>query len=198
MSEATDVYDNVDFKDNVVGKSTPSRDNINTALLQDVQTAAKLAGVKVDITTAVSGHNSGTRHESGNAVDIAIINNKAVSLSNRADADKLVDALVKMGYQKNVESGNPKAVLTFGFKGHNNHVHVSNKDGQPSKYNKDSVSTDNDLTNDVDTTTYVNGKPELGGDLLSAGLSKIMSLNNENFFKNKRILESINRIKNLL
>ncbi len=55
-----------------------------------------------------------------------------------------------------------------------------------------------DLTNDVDTTTYVNGKPELGGDLLSAGLSKIMSLNNENFFKNKRILESINRIKNLL
>jgi len=194
MSEALDVYDNVNFKDNVVGKSAPSRDNINTALLQDVQTAAKVAGVKVDITTAVSGHNSGTRHESGNAVDIAIINNKAVSLSNRDDADKLVDALVKMGYQKNVESGNPKAVLTFGFKGHNNHVHVSNKDGQPSKYNKDGVSSPESDS----TTTYVDGKPELGGDLLSAGISKIMSLNNENFFKNKRILESINRIKNLL
>lgn len=194
MSEALDVYDNVNFKDNVVGKSTPSRDNINTALLQDVQTAAKVAGVKVDITTAVSGHDSGTRHESGNAVDIAIINDKAVSLSNRTDADKFVDALVKMGYQKNVESGNSKAVLTFGFKGHDNHVHVSNKDGQPSKYNKDGVSSPESDS----TTTYVDGQPELGGDLLSAGISKIMSLNNENFFKNKRILESINRIKNLL
>lgn len=193
ISEASDVYDNVNFKDNVVGKSTPSRDNINTALLQDVQTAAKAAGVKVDITTAVSGHDAGTRHESGNAVDIAIINNKAVSLSNRYDADKFVDALVQMGYQKNVESGNPKAVLTFGFNGHNNHVHVSNKNGQPSKYNKGGDSSD-------ETTTYLDGQPELGGDMVSAALGKILNLNtaNENFFKNKKILESIYRIKNLL
>lgn len=132
LVEASDVYDNVDFKDNVVGKSTPSKDNINTALLQDIQTAAKSAGLKVDITTAVSGHDTGTRHESGNAVDIAMINGKAVSTSNRADADKLVGVLVQMGYKKNVESGNEKAVLTFGFPGHNNHVHVSNKGGASS------------------------------------------------------------------
>jgi hypothetical protein len=153
MSEALDVYDNVNFKDNVVGNSAPSRDNINTALLQDVQTAAKVAGVKVDITTAVSGHKPGSRHESGNAVDIAIINDKAVSLANRIDADKLVDALVKMGYQKNVEVGYSKAVLTFGFKGHDNHVHVSNKDGQPSKYNKDVVSSPESVSTSGDTTT---------------------------------------------
>jgi murein DD-endopeptidase MepM/ murein hydrolase activator NlpD len=124
--EATDIYDNVDFKDYAVGKSAPSKDTINTALLQDVQTAAKSAGLKVDITTAVSGHDKGTRHETGNAVDVAIINGKAVSSSNRADADKLVAALVSMGYVKNSESGNPKAVLTFGFGGHDNHVHISN------------------------------------------------------------------------
>ena len=153
MSEALDVYDNVNFKDNVVGNSAPSRDNINTALLQDVQTAAKVAGVKVDITTAVSGHKPGSRHESGNAVDIAIINDKAVSLANRIDADKLVDALVKMGYQKNVEVGYSKAVLTFGFKGHDNHVHVSNKDGQPSKDNKAVVSSPESVSTSGDTTT---------------------------------------------
>ena len=47
IKEATDVYDDVDFKDNVVGNSTPSKDTINLALLQDVQTAAKNAGLKV-------------------------------------------------------------------------------------------------------------------------------------------------------
>jgi murein DD-endopeptidase MepM/ murein hydrolase activator NlpD len=132
ISEATDVYDNVDFKDNAVGNSTPSKDTINTSLLQDIQTAAQNARLKVDITTAVTGHDKGTRHETGNAVDIAIINGKAVSLANRADADKLVGELVKMGYTKNSESGNPKAVLTFGFKGHDNHVHISNNTGSVS------------------------------------------------------------------
>lgn len=133
IKEATDVYDNVDFKDNVVGKSTPSKDTINLALLQDVQTAAKNAGLNVDITTAISGHHPSPRHDAGNAVDISKINGKSVSLSNRSDADKLVDALIKMGYTKNQEgSSNPKSVLTFGFEGHDNHVHVSNTTTQSS------------------------------------------------------------------
>jgi hypothetical protein len=127
--EVTDYYDNVNFKDN--GNMNPSRDNINTSLLGDINTAAKNAGVVVDITTAVSGHGEKTtsgntsRHPSGNAVDIAIINNKPVSVSNRTDADKFVGELVKLGYTKNTESSNPKAVLTFGFPGHDDHVHVS-------------------------------------------------------------------------
>ena len=127
-TEAVDPGNNVDFKDGAVKNSYPSRDNINQQLLKDVQDAAKAANVNVSITTAQSGHESlPSRHPSGNAIDIAIINGKAVSPSNRSDADQFVNALVKMGYVKNSESGNPKAVLTFGFKGHDNHVHVSNQ-----------------------------------------------------------------------
>lgn len=152
--EAADVYDNVDFKDYAVGKSTPSRDTINTALLQDVQTAAKSAGLKVDITTAVSGHDKGTRHETGNAVDVAIINGKSVSPSNRADADKLVAALVSMGYVKNSESGNPKAVLTFGFKGHDNHVHISNNTTSTSQAPKNTNTQTKSSNTTSNTTSY--------------------------------------------
>lgn len=133
ISEASDIYDNLDFKN--IGIGSPASDNINTALLSDIDTAAKMAGVQVDVTTAVSGHKKGTRHESGNAVDIAKINGKAVSPSNRADADKFVNALVSMGYTLNQEKSNPKSVLTFGFDGHDNHVHVSNTTSTPSTSN---------------------------------------------------------------
>jgi hypothetical protein len=147
--EVVDIYPNINFKDRVVGNSTPSTDNINTTLLQDIQKAAQSAGLMVDVTTAVSGHDKGTRHESGNAVDIAMINNKAVSSSNREDADKLVNALISMGYVKNRESGDNKSVLTFGFKGHDNHVHV----GYPGdKIQQPSASTGT-TTGETTTTT---------------------------------------------
>jgi biotin carboxyl carrier protein len=166
ISEATDVYDNVEFKNSNLGN--PSSDNINTALLQDVQTAAKTAGVNVTITTAISGHRPSPRHDSGNAVDIAIINGKAVSPSNRADADKLVNALVSMGYTKNVESSNDKAVLTFGFEGHDNHVHVSNKTNTPS--NNPKTSSDTTSSGDTSTTTTTGGSfaREIGKSILNA------------------------------
>jgi hypothetical protein len=132
VKEVVDTYDNVNFKDGVVGSSAPSKDNINPSLLSDIQIAAKNAGVTVDITTAVSGHGEKTksgnisRHPSGNAVDIAIIDGRAVSPYNRSVVNKFVDELVKLGYVKNSESGNPKAVLTFGVPGHDNHIHISN------------------------------------------------------------------------
>jgi len=158
--EVSDVYDNVDFKDNVVGNSTPSRDNINTALLSDVQAAAKNAGVKVDVTTAVSGHGEKTssgatsRHPSGNAVDITQINGKAVNASIRADVDKFVAELVKLGYVKNSESGNPKSVLTFGFPGHDDHVHVSNMGSSQSTQTTQTTYTSNKMN--------VQGKYDIG------------------------------------
>ena len=40
INEVTDFYNNIDFKDNVVGNSKPSRDNINTSLLNDIEIAA--------------------------------------------------------------------------------------------------------------------------------------------------------------
>ncbi len=202
LKEASDVYSNVDFKDGVVGKSSPSKDNINISLLQDIQTAAKNANLKVDITTAVSGHDSGTRHESGNAVDIAIINGKAVSRSNRGDADKLVNELIKLGYTKNVESGNDKAVLTFGFKGHDNHVHVSKKS------NTSSSSTDSSKTNtDSSETNTETSSPE-GDSYLSSMASNIAKTivgkdskgeyNTFNVLDIAGLKEDIDRIKELL
>lgn len=156
--EVTDSYNNIDFRN--IGHGNPASDNINTTLLQDIQTAAKSAGVNVSVTTGVSGHGNKTksgnisRHTTGNAVDIAMINGKAVSPSNRADADKLVAALVSMGYNKNAEGpSNPKAVLTFGFEGHDDHVHVSNMTGSPSQQPTTSTQTTNDTTQTTDTTT---------------------------------------------
>ena len=176
--EASDVYDNVDFEN--IGHGNPASDNINTALLQDVQTAAKSAGLKVDITTAVSGHGTKTkrgnisRHPSGNAVDIAKINGKSVSLSNRADADKLVAALISMGYTKNSEGpSNPKSVLTFGFEGHDNHVHVSNttsSTSQAPKTSSNSTSSGDTSSGDTSTTTTTGGSfaREIGKSILNA------------------------------
>jgi hypothetical protein len=135
-TEAVDPGPNVDFKDGAVPNSYPSRDNINQQLLKDIQDAAKAADVNVSITTARSGHESlPSRHPSGNAVDISIINNEPVSLANRSDADKFVNALVKMGYVKNSEKNNSKAVLTFGFPKHDDHVHVSNTENSSSPEN---------------------------------------------------------------
>jgi hypothetical protein len=187
VNEASDVYDNVDFKN--IGHGNPSSDTINISLLQDVETAAKKAGLKVDITTAVSGHDKGTRHEKGNAVDIAQINGKPVSLSNRADADKLVAALVSMGYTKNKEdSSTPKSVLTFGFKNHNDHVHVSNIYNKPSDQNSPETTSSSSVSDDDDES----GRDPLismwGGALID-------------FLKSsggKKLGENIHRIKNLL
>jgi len=51
-----------------------------------------------------------------------------------------------MGYTKNSENTNSKAVLTFGIKGHDTHVHVSNTGGSSTRQ----------PTSD-DTTTSVSG-----------------------------------------
>jgi hypothetical protein len=127
----TGNYPNIIFADRVVGRSTPSTDNIYKPLLQDVQKAAAALGnnFKVSITTAVSGHGKGTRHASGNAVDIAIINGKSVnSVTNRGDADKFVAELKKLGYSLNVsEIGGPEKTIFWIFPGHNTHVHVGYK-----------------------------------------------------------------------
>lgn len=157
------LYTSVNFKDGVVGNSTPSRDNINPSLLADVEAAAKKVGITASVTTAVTGHRAGSRHETGHAVDIAMINGQG--FSSKADAEKkgiyqainsFVQALSSMGYVINSESGNDKAVLTFGFPNHDNHVHVSRKsdDGEstPSTTQTTTVPTKTSKT-DTSTTT---------------------------------------------
>ena len=206
VSEAVDVYDNVDFKDYVVGKSTPSKDNINTALLQDVQTAAKMAGLNVDITTAISGHDGGTSHETGNAVDVAKINGigsgGATNETNgnaefRKLGNKLKDALVSMGYVWNTEIGNTKSVLWQTNKGgnHFNHVHISNNSGETSEKstkNTDTSKPSSETTPNVSSTTSISSSGEITKpDPLIMGWGKALT----DFFG---LEENINRIKGLL
>jgi hypothetical protein len=121
-------YRNVKFTS--IGLGTPAADRINPKLLSDISTAAVNAGVTVEVTTAVSGHTSSpSRHNAGNAVDIAIINGKAVSTNSsiKPTVDSFVSQLIALGYNKNAEGpSNPKAVLTYGFANHDDHVHISN------------------------------------------------------------------------
>lgn len=115
-----------------------SGDEVNQALLDDLQAAGEAVGVVITITTAVSGHSKKTisgndsRHGFGTAVDIAILN--GVSYGNKKwkeYGDAVKDALVSMGYTHNSESGNDKAVLWQTNIGgnHYNHLHVSNRIG---------------------------------------------------------------------
>jgi len=124
-----------------------SSDKINKALLDDIEAAAKAVGLKPVITTASSGHpdegTSKSRHSKQTAVDIAIIDGinsggakdaKSGNPSFREKGNKLKDALVKIGYVWNVESGNPKSVLWQTNTGgnHFNHLHISNENEEAS------------------------------------------------------------------
>ena len=94
----------------------------------DVNAAAKAANVVVTIGFGVEAHTTG-RHVTGHAVDIDYIDGKVVSKENQALVEKFTNELLKMNYSINNEIPYKKAFLTFGFKGHDNHVHVSNKEG---------------------------------------------------------------------
>jgi hypothetical protein len=188
LNEVVDSYDNVNFKDYAVGSSKPSSDNINTTLLNDINLAAKNAGVVVDITTAVSGHKSTTksgntsRHPSGNAVDISIINGKSVRTLDKQIIDKFVGELVKMGYVRGVESGNPKAVLDYTFKGggHENHIHVSNVGkNSPNISSGDDIlnGTSSISTDSYDTVLYNIGK-NIGKVLYPSSMTESVSFGN--------------------
>lgn len=122
-------------------------DYVNQGLLDDIDKAAKAAGLVATITTAKSGHDkyvksgkSVSRHMNGTGVDIAILDGigagGATNSTNgnrkfRELGDKLSSALESLGYTRNVESGNDKAVLWQTNTGgnHYNHLHVSNRVG---------------------------------------------------------------------
>ena len=137
----TTSYSNVKFD-----TDGTENDEVNKALLDDLQKAAKSVGVVATITTAKTGHSyltsskSVSRHNFGTAVDVAILNGigsgGATNSSNgntkfRELGDKLKNALVSMGYVWNSEVGNDKAVLwqTNAGGNHFNHLHISNKTG---------------------------------------------------------------------
>ena len=179
---------------NVKVDGDSSGDKVNDALLNDICKAAKNANVTVTITTAISGHPAETaagnpsRHPSGNAVDISLVNDTPVkSSSNRTNVDNFVDQLTILGYTKNSESGNPKSVLTFGFPGHDNHVHVSNTEQSASTGGStpNSGSTATTGTENSDAKNFLTGQ-------IKATFGPLLGLD-EN-----RVNREISKIKKLL
>jgi hypothetical protein len=145
---------------NIIFQKRTKQDNINKALLDDIQKAAAENNQKVTVDWAKSGHSkyskSGkvSRHYKGSAVDIDFIyqNGKkyVVSPQNREIVEKFTDTLKRMGYNKNAEGKpNPKSFLTFGFEGHSDHVHVSNLSDQSSEI-EEPLKTSEPETNDSD------------------------------------------------
>jgi hypothetical protein len=181
---------------NVKVDNDSSSDKVNENLLKDICKAAKNANVRVTITTAISGHSAETasgnasRHPSGNAVDISLVNETPVKTpSNRGNVDNFVNQLEILGYTKNSESGNPKSVLTFGFPGHDNHVHVSN--------------TEQTSTTSSSGTTSTSGATATGDSPESISTNILNSFIGDTFGKalglrEQRVNKEISKIKNLL
>ena len=209
------LYTSTDFRPYVVGNSNPLADKINPSLLKDVDAAARRAGVKVSVTTAVSGHDKGSRHETGHAVDIAMVN--GMGYRSEKDAEKkgiyddimrFVDALEDMGYIKNSESGNDKAVLTFCFPGHHHHVHVSRKsdDGEStSSGSTETVSGDTEtntekIADTLTNTQIIDKGNELSRDEFINTIAKLMEpvLPKKESVNVQPIIEEINRFKQLI
>jgi murein DD-endopeptidase MepM/ murein hydrolase activator NlpD len=180
---------------NLIFAPRTQQDDINKALLDDLQKAAELTGYDINVNYARTDHGKNTksgnvsRHYTNQAVDIGKIGGKTVSPSNRDVVDKYVEALLNMGYVKNSEGGNPKAVLTFGFPDHDDHIHVSNKedsasevdpnytpssDGKTPEEKKDGKST-------YGTSMGKDSDPELYK--MALGIGKLIGLN-EQFGKN--------------
>ena len=183
---------------NVKVDNDSSTDKVNENLLNDVCKAAKNANVRVTITTAVSGHGEETasgntsRHPAGNAVDISLVNDIPVKTpSNRRNVDNFVNQLEILGYTKNSEpnSSVPKSVLTFGFPGHNNHVHISNIE-------QTSTTSSSGSTSSSGTTSTEISKDSPGSrimnNLISATFGKALGL------KEQRVNKEIDKIRNLL
>jgi hypothetical protein len=181
---------------NVKVDNDSSSDKVNENLLKDICKAAKNANVRVTITTAISGHSAETasgntsRHPSGNAVDISLVNETPVKTpSNRGNVDNFVNQLEILGYTKNSESGNPKSVLTFGFPGHDNHVHVSN--------------TEQTSTTSSSGTTSTSGATATGDSPESISTNILNSFIGDTFgkalgLKEQRVNKEIDKIRNLL
>ena len=204
------IYSNTDFKPFVVGDSNPLADKINPSLLKDVDIAAKKAGIDVSITTAVSGHGKGSRHETGHAVDIAMVNGKGFQSEKDAQKKGIYDGMMRfvrelenMGYVKNSESGNDKAVLTFGFPGHHHHIHVSRKsdDGESTSTSTGSTETNSgetktDITKVIDTVKSNNG---ISQDEFVNTIAKVLEpLLGGGKVTTESVVEEINRFKQLI
>jgi hypothetical protein len=194
-------------------------DEVNDALLEDLQTAGKKADVILTITSAKSDHSENTkdgnksRHGFQTAVDIAKLDGKgsggASNSSNgikefREKGNKVKDVLVSMGYKWNTEKGNDKAVLWQTDTGgnHYNHLHVSNRTGQsseiegPSEPKTDDSKTDDSKSSKSDDKGFLDKMSDEERKKLSIDLLSMLGMSES---KNKKdILAEATRIKELM
>jgi hypothetical protein len=184
---------------NIKWRGVASSDKINLSLLSEINAAANAAGITVTIGTANTGHRETTssgnvsRHKTGEAVDISMINGVGWSSKSDAESKKILPAIESFvsnlrnaGYTINSESGNAKAVLYFGFPEHSDHIHVSNKDGSPTS------------TSTAEKSTSTSAE-EYATDYLVKALGKVINpMLGINESKQKRVLLNIEKIKKLL
>lgn len=192
-------------------------DEVNDALLQDLQTAGEKANVVLTITTAKSDHDVYTkdgnlsRHGFQTAVDIAKLDGKgskgATNSTNgseefREKGNRVKDVLVSMGYKWNTEKGNTKAVLWHTNTGgnHYNHLHVSNKTGQSSEvdpnFKLDSDDSKSDETKLSDKTSFLDRMSPEEKEKFNIGLLSLLGMSES---KNKeQVLTETARIKQLM
>lgn len=141
---------------NITFSNTAKADKVNRALLDDVNLAAKRAGISVRIGTITTGHPSmktgkSSRHPDGTAVDVDMIDGKPVSKKIEDAVEQFNYELEKLGYKRNVERGTNKAFLTFGFKDHDDHVHVSNTTDIPTEDGEESTTTTTTTSTETDS-----------------------------------------------
>ena len=199
---------------NIIFQKRTKQDQLNKALLDDIQKAAAENNQKVTVDFAKSGHKrlakSGyvSRHWKGAAVDIDFVYDDGkkyvVSPKNRAIVEKFTNTLQRMGYNKNAEGEpNPKAFLTFGFEGHSDHVHVSNLSDQSSEIDEPHSEPDTDDSKTDDSDTSKSDDKGLLGKMSPEERKKfnldLLSLLGMSESKNKEdILTEASRIKELM
>ena len=187
----TTSYPNIKFEGSGLS------DKVNLSLLKDINNAANASGIKVTISSIVTGHRDKTssgnvsRHTTGEAVDISKVNGIGWSSKSEAGSkniltgiESFVTNLKNYGYVINQESSNPKSILYFGFPDHENHIHISNKVGE--------AELPDDKKDTKSSTSYA--REYLVKSI--SGLVKPMFGLNES--KEKRIIQNIDKIKNLL
>lgn len=184
-------------------------DEVNEALLDDLQKVGKATDVVIKITTAKSGHSANTingkpsRHGKQTAVDIAILdgisskgatNSENGSEEFRDKGNKVKDALVSMGYVWNTEVGKDKAVLWQTNTGgnHYNHLHVSNRTGESSEEPEIFTLTDKEEKKlekevpDIFKNLTKKQKDEIFMDIM-AGIAENEGIKKEIIFETERI-----------